>query len=97
MKGPSLVSLGVEVIYLGWELFKIKSIVDEHNENKEVVMKNDNGKEIIAINIPKSHFQLSGFLIVFKKDKVFSKVFLKNLLSDTFSRCISYFSIFILF
>uniref|UniRef100_UPI001F58B7B6 hypothetical protein n=1 Tax=Bacillus cereus group sp. BfR-BA-01524 TaxID=2920372 RepID=UPI001F58B7B6 len=64
MKGPSLVSLGVEVIYLGWELFKIKSIVDEHNENKEVVMKNDNGKEIIAINIPKSHFQLKCTPIV---------------------------------
>ncbi|MGR2743150.1 hypothetical protein [Bacillus sp. N6] len=58
MKGPSVVSLRVEVIYLGWELFKKKSIVDEHNENKEAVKKNENGKEIIAINILKSHFQL---------------------------------------
>ncbi|HFK1433182.1 TPA: hypothetical protein ACGXNJ_003245 [Bacillus cereus] len=57
MKGPSVVFLRVEVIYLGWELFKKKSIVDEHNENKEAVKKNENGKEIIAINILKSHFQ----------------------------------------
>lgn len=85
MKGPSVVFLRVEVIYLGWELFKKKSIVDEHNENKEAVKKNENGKEIIAINILKATFSLSGFLIVFKKDKVFSSVFLKNLLSDTFS------------
>ena len=67
MKGPSVVFLRVEVIYLGWELFKKKSIVDEHNENKEAVKKNENGKEIIAINILKATFSLSGFLIVFKK------------------------------
>ena len=36
MKGPSVVFLRVEVIYLGWELFKKKSIVDEHNENKKL-------------------------------------------------------------
>ena len=67
MKGPSVVFLRVEVIYLGWELFKKKSIVDEHNENKEAVKKNENGKEIIAINILKATFSLSGFLIVFKR------------------------------
>ena len=67
MKGPSVVFLRVEVIYLGWELFKKKSIVDEHNENKEAVKKNENGKEIIVINILKSHFQFEWLLIVFKK------------------------------